>query len=93
MPTKLNFPFLTGGSDDGYDFTVELVHEFNAGKYPDWLSQLPETAQTYFISRWMSAVLDRTDLYGSSSTVVPALVLTKGSGGVTSTVAGSATLV
>jgi hypothetical protein len=39
----------------------------------------------------MSAVLDSTDLLGSSSTVVTALVITRGFGGVTSTVAGSAT--
>jgi hypothetical protein len=94
MPSELKFPFLDSrNSNDGYDFAMELVHEFNGGVYPSWLAQLPETAQTYFVSRWMGAVLDQTDLFGSSSVVVTALVLTKGSGGVTSTVAGSATFV
>ena len=91
MPTELSDPFYAVDDAAGNDFAVELMSEFDRGKYPTWLAQLPETAQTYFISRWMSAVLDSTDLLGSSSTVVTALVLTKGSGGITSTVAGSAT--
>ena len=92
MPPALHDPFLQSDESDGFNFATELVHEFHGGQYPSWLAQLPETVQTYFITRWMTAVLDRTDMLGSSSTVVTALVLTKGSGGVTSTVAGSVTL-
>ena len=91
MPPGLYDPFLETDEYAGYDFVTELVNEFDDGNHPSWLAQLPETAQTFFISRWMGAVLDRTDLFGSSSVVVTALVLTKGSGSVTSTVAGSAT--
>lgn len=91
MPTELSGAFTVTGGDAGYAFAVELMREFDRGRYPSRLAQLPETAQSYFISRWMSVLLDSTDLLGSSSTVVTALVLTKGSGGVTSTVAGSAT--
>jgi hypothetical protein len=90
MPTDLSGPFFAADDAAGNDFAVELMSEFERGK-PSWLAQLPETVQTFFISRWMSAVLDSTDLLGSSSTVVTALVITRGFGGVTSTVAGSAT--
>lgn len=91
MPSELHDPFVKADSSAAYAFARELVNEFDDGNYPSWLAQLPETAQSYFISRWMSPVLDQTDLLGSSSTVVTALVLTEGSGGVTSTVAGDAT--
>jgi hypothetical protein len=91
MPSGLSNNFRASNSMDGYYFAIELMHEFNNGAYPSWLAQLPETVQTYFVSHWMSAVLDSTDLFGSSPTVVTALVLKKGSGSVTSTVAGSAT--
>ena len=91
MPTDLSDLFFATGGAAGNNFALELMSEFERGK-PSWLAQLPETVQTYFISRWMSAVLDSTDLFGSSSTVVTALVITRGSGGVTSTVAGSATI-
>ena len=91
MPTDLSDLFFATGGAAGNNLALELMSEFERGK-PSWLAQLPETVQTYFISRWMSAVLDSTDLFGSSSTVVTALVITRGSGGVTSTVAGSATI-
>lgn len=91
MPSDLSEYFYATDALAGYQFARQLAREFTDGQYPSWLAQLPEPAQTYFISRWMSAVLDSTDLFGSSPTVVTALVLTKGSGGVTSTVAGSAT--
>jgi hypothetical protein len=91
MPPALHDPFLQSDESDGFNFATELVHEFHGGQYPSWLAQLPETVQTYFISQWMGVILDRTDLLGSSSVTVTALVLTKGSGGITSTVAGSAT--
>ncbi|GAB7329877.1 hypothetical protein MBLNU13_g01588t2 [Cladosporium sp. NU13] len=91
MPPYLSDAFFATDGAAGNEFAVELMSEFDRGKYPPWLAQLPQTVQTYFISRWMSAVLDSTDLLGSSSTVVTALVLTRGSGGITSTVAGSAT--
>ena len=91
VPTDLRSPFFNATSEAGYSFVNLLEDEFNSETYPSWLAQLPATAQTYFITRWMSAVLDQTDLLGSSSTVVTALALTKGRNGVTSTVAGSAT--
>lgn len=91
MPPYLSDAFFATDGAAGNEFAVDLMSEFDRGKYPPWLAQLPQTVQTYFISRWMSAVLDSTDLLGSSSTVVTALVLTRGSGGITSTVAGSAT--
>jgi hypothetical protein len=91
MPAELQSPLLDSQSYAGESFVRELEGEFLSETYPSWLAQLPETAQTYFITRWIGAVLDQTDLLGSSSTVVTALVLTTGSGGVTSTVAGRAT--
>ena len=90
MPNELYDPFLEAGSA-GYTFVRRLESEFDSETYPSWLAQLPGTAQTYFITRWMSAVLDQTDLLGSSSTVATTLILTRGSNGVTSTMAGSAT--
>lgn len=77
--------------ESGGPFAAELVREFYTETYPSWLAQLPETVQTYFITRWMGALLDSTDLLGSSSTVVKAMVLTKGTDGVTTTAAGTAT--
>ena len=91
MPSDLHNPFLQSDDYAGYSFINELIHEFNSETYPSWLAQLPETVQTYFLTRWIGMVLDSTDLLGSYSTVVTALVLTKGSSGVTSTVAGRAT--
>jgi hypothetical protein len=92
MPSTLRNLIFNTDSGAAETFVMELEDEFRYETYPSWLAQLPETVQTYFITRWMTAVLDRTDMLGSSSTVVTALVLTKGSGGVTSTVAGSVTL-
>ena len=92
MPDDLYDPFLEPDGSAGYTFVRRLESEFDSETYPSWLAQLPETAQTYFITRWMGAVLEQTDLLGSSSTVLTALVLTKGTGSVTSTVAGSATI-
>jgi hypothetical protein len=76
---------------DGDEFYGELVQEFYSQTYPSWLAELPETVQTYFLTRWMGAVLYRTDLLGSSLTVATALVLTAGADGITTTAAGSAT--
>lgn len=92
MPSTLRNLIFDTDSGAAETFVMELEDEFRYETYPSWLAQLPETAQTYFITRWMIAVLDRTDMLGSSSVTVTALVLTKGSNGVTSTVAGSATL-
>jgi hypothetical protein len=75
----------------GHSFAWELEREFYSQTYPSWLAGLPEEAQTYFITRWMGAVLEETDLLGSSLTVATALVLTKGADGMTTTAAGSAT--
>jgi hypothetical protein len=75
----------------GQSFAWELEREFYSQTYPSWLAGLPEEAQTYFITRWMGAVLEETDLLGSSLTVATALVLTKGADGMTTTAAGSAT--
>lgn len=58
MPTELSGAFTVTGGDAGYAFAVELMREFDRGKYPSWLAQLPETAQSYFISRWMSVLLN-----------------------------------
>ena len=91
MPAELYIPFLETTSSAGYEFVERLVDEFDSQTYPAWLAQLPETVQEYFISRWISAVLSQTDLLGSSSSVATALVLTRGSNGVTSTVTGKAT--
>lgn len=91
MPHSLDVPFLESDSSAGNDFVNGLIDEFNSGTYPSWLAQLPETVQTYFMTRWLGAVLDSTDILGSLPTVVTALVLTKGSGRATSTVAGLAT--
>ena len=90
MPSDLHDPFLQSDDYAGYSFVNELIHEFNSEVYPSWLAQLPETVQTYFLTRCIGAVLNPTDLLGSYSTVVTASVLTKGPGGVTSTVAGRA---
>lgn len=75
----------------GGQFAGELVREFHSETYPSWLAQLLEEDQSYFITRWMGAVLDSTDLLGSGLTVAKAMVLTKGTDGVTTTAAGSAT--
>jgi hypothetical protein len=91
MPSESHDPSVKADSSAAYKFARELVNEFDDGNYPSWLAQLSETAQSYFISRWMSPVLDQTDFLASLSSVVGALVLTEGSGGVTSTVAGSVT--
>lgn len=91
MPAELYLPFLETTSSAGYEFVERLVDEFDSQTYPAWLAQLPETVQEYFISRWINAVLSQTDLLGSSSSVVTALVLTRGSDGVTLTVTGKAT--
>ena len=93
MPPELHFPFLDSpnNNDDGYRFFKNLASEFEGEEYPSWLAQLPETVQTYFTSRWMGAMLESSDVFGSTSEVVKALVLATGSGGVTSTVAGSVT--
>jgi hypothetical protein len=90
MPDELYDPFLESASA-GYTFVRRLESEFDSETYPSWLAGLPQTAQTYFVTRWMSAVLNQTDLLGSSSTVATALILTQGTDGVTSTVAGHAT--
>lgn len=91
MPADLYDPFLETGSGDGWQFVRSLETGFDTETYPSWLAQLPDTAQTYFITRWMSAVLASTDLLGSSSISAKALVLTKGSDGITATVTGSYT--
>jgi hypothetical protein len=89
MPPDLYSQFQPAYNGDA--FYVQLVQEFNSQTYPSWLAELPETVRTYFLTRWMGAVLDRTDLLGSSLTVATALVLTKGADGITTTAAGSAT--
>jgi hypothetical protein len=91
MPDELDIPWIESGSSDGNDFVKELVKEFNSETYPAWLAQLPDPVQTWFITRWIDAVLDSTDLLGSLPVTMTALVLMEGSGGVTSTVAGRAT--
>jgi len=90
MPGNLFMPFLETSSDAGDVFVTRLAVEFDHETYPHWLAQLPTPAQKYFQSRWMGAILDETDLLGSSSITVTALVPTRGSNGVTSTVTGSA---
>jgi hypothetical protein len=91
MPPDLYDYFDPYQADLADSFAWELEREFNSQTYPSWLAGLPEEAQTYFITRWMGAVLDSTDLLGSSLTFATALILTKGPGGITTTAAGSAT--
>lgn len=91
MPEELDKPFRKHDSDAGDSFVRELEEEFIYETYPSWLAQLPKSVQTFFITRWIGAVLDQTDLLGSAPTVVTALVLTKGSDVVTSKVAARAT--
>jgi hypothetical protein len=91
MPPDLYDNFIPYQTDLGQSFVWELCDEFYSQTYPSWLAGLPEEAQTYFITRWMGAVLESTDLLGSSLTVGTALVLAKGADGMTTTAAGSAT--
>jgi hypothetical protein len=91
MPPDLYDYFDPYQTDLGDSFAWDLEREFNSQTYPSWLAQLPEEVQTYFITRWMGAVLDSTDLLGSSLTFATALGLTKGAGGMTTTAAGSVT--
>lgn len=76
MPSDISAMFEARDSEIVPMYIMTMVSQFSRNSSPSWFAQLPASAQTYFMTRYMRFFEDNYDIHGTSWTSILGLKLT-----------------